>query len=125
MPGNAGIRPDHNSFSVPVLMPLHSTSTTKSSSPGGESSTRVSAMRSGASSTTASVFSPDLLMWQEPLLDLMSVYADCAECQVRGTLGLLRTLRTALAADARDQDPSLQRHPCWHLLRRFESCRSQ
>jgi hypothetical protein len=30
MPGNGGMRPDHSSFSVPVLMPLQSMSTTTS-----------------------------------------------------------------------------------------------
>ena len=35
MPGKGGMRPDQSSRSVPVLMPLHSTSTTTSSAPGG------------------------------------------------------------------------------------------
>ncbi len=34
-PGKCGMRPDQSSRSVPVLMPLHSMSTTTSSSPGG------------------------------------------------------------------------------------------
>ena len=34
MPGKCGMRPDHRSRSVPVLIPLHSTSTTTSASPG-------------------------------------------------------------------------------------------
>ena len=37
MPGKCGMRPDHSRRSVPVLMPLHSTATTMSSSPGGVS----------------------------------------------------------------------------------------
>ena len=55
-PGNGGMRPDQSRRSVPVLMPLHSMSTTTSSSPGRSSGKRLSTSCSGSSRTTASVF---------------------------------------------------------------------
>ena len=55
MPGNGGIRPDHNSRSVPVDTPLHSTSTTTSSWVGGVNARRLSSICSGCFSTTAMV----------------------------------------------------------------------
>ena len=48
-------RPDHNSRSVPVDTPLHSTSTTTSSAVGGVNARRLSSICSGCFSTTAMV----------------------------------------------------------------------
>ena len=55
MPGNGGIRPDQSSRSVPVLMPLHSTSTTTSSGVGAVKASRLSSICSGCLRTTAMV----------------------------------------------------------------------
>jgi len=58
MPGNGGILPDQRSLSVPVLMPLQSTSTTISSGAGSPKGKRLSASCPGPSITTASAFNP-------------------------------------------------------------------
>ena len=61
MPGKVGMRPDQSSFSVPVLMPLQSMSTTMSSAVGGVKSKRFSTKCSGLSKTTASAFMLELM----------------------------------------------------------------
>ena len=75
MPGNGGIRPDHSRRSVPVLTPLHSTSTTASSGPGGERSRLESTRCSGSFKTTAiACISPSRLQ--------ASVNVAARECQL-------------------------------------------
>ena len=55
MPGNGGILPDQNSFSVPVEMPVWAISTTMSSGPGASSATDPSSIAPGLLRITATV----------------------------------------------------------------------
>ena len=55
MPGNGGIVPDQNSFSVPVEMPVWAISTTMSSGPGSSSGTDPSSIAPGFLRITATV----------------------------------------------------------------------
>ena len=55
MPGNGGIVPDQNSFSVPVEMPVWEISTTMSSGPGASRATDPSAIAPGLLRITATV----------------------------------------------------------------------
>ena len=60
MPGNAGMVPSHNNRSVPVLMPLNSTSTLTSAAP--------------ISGNDKPVKANDLGCWKTIAVDCMTVY---------------------------------------------------
>ena len=81
MPGNGGILPDQNSFSVPVEMPVWAISTTMSSGPGASSATDPSSIAPGLLRITATVS-----MALSPLPGEGDSGASAADCQLKLTL---------------------------------------
>jgi hypothetical protein len=62
MPGKLGMSPVHSSFSVPVLMPLQSISTTTSACAGAFSARVIKASCCGLSNTMAWVWKAEIMV---------------------------------------------------------------
>ena len=90
MPGNGGMRPDHSSRSVPVLTPLHSMSTTTSSSPGRVSARRLSSRSPVPSAPPRSCPSPCSVFVLAGIRCpcSMSRYLDILICQYKLTVSV-------------------------------------